>query len=269
LPCLIKTVNLSKCFVPSWGLKSAISALFGGHKRGKITALKDINFEVQKGEVFGLMGPNGAGKTTVIKILSTLILPTSGTAYVNGYELISDPLRVRASIGLVSGDERCLYWRLTGRENLEFFAAFYNLPPKLARYRIHRLVKLLELDELDRRVSEYSTGMRQRLCLIRSLLHDPPILFLDEPTKSLDPLTSERLRVFIRDELSKGQGKTILLTTHNPFEAAQICDRVGIMEAGYMLASGGIQELRVAAGVDKDTPLQEVYARLLKQRCRS
>src|SRR3989338_2498774 len=145
----------------------------------KTTALKGINLQVKEGEIFCLLGPNGSGKTTLLKILATLILPTGGTAYINGFEIISQPMAVKASIGLVTGEERSFYWRLTGRENLEFYATLYNLRPGIAKDRINYLINLLKIESPDRRVGEYSAGMKQRLGIARGLLHDPSVLLMD------------------------------------------------------------------------------------------
>lgn len=199
-----------------------------------ICVLNEVNFEVKQGEIFGIIGPNGAGKTTLLKILSTLILPTKGTAHINGYDIVKEQIKVKVSIGLVTGDERSFYWRLTGRKNLEFFATFYNIPKKLAKERIDYLTDLIKIENIDKRVGEYSSGMKQRLGIARSLLHNPPVLLMDEPTKSLDPGSSFELRLFLKEHLSKKEGKTIIIATHNLNEAKQICDNVCLLNQGKM-----------------------------------
>jgi ABC-2 type transport system ATP-binding protein len=210
----------------------------------EVTAVRDANIGVERGELFGLLGPNGAGKTTLIKLLSTLIVPTAGTARVNGYDLREEG-RIRASIGLVTGDERSFYWRLTGRQNLEFFAGLSGFSAHEAASTIEQVLELMGLDDqADERFQTYSTGMKQRLSVARGLLHDPPILFMDEPTKSLDPTATHRLHRLIRTDLVGRQGKTVLLTTHRLEEAEELCDRVAIMDQGLVRACGTLAELR-------------------------
>ena len=237
---LIETINLTKYFP-------------------KTTALKEINLHVKEGEIFCLLGPNGSGKTTLLKILATLILPTGGTAYINGFEIISQPMAVKASIGLVTGEERSFYWRLTGRENLEFYATLYNLRQRTAKDRINYLINLLKIESPDKRVGEYSAGMRQRLGIVRGLLHNPSVLLMDEPTKSLDPGITHELWTFIKDCLAKKEKKAIIITTHNLHEASQICDRLGILRNGELISSGTIEELKTKAGLPSTSSLEDVY----------
>ena len=228
----IKTEGLTKYFSPS------------------TIALDEVNLSVKEGEIFGVLGPNGAGKTTLLKILATLILPTQGEAYLAGYHLIKEPEKVKLSIGFYSGEERSLYWRLTGRENLSFFACLYNLSSDKSRIRIREILELLDLREPDKKVYLYSTGMRQRLSLARALIPEPPILLLDEPTKSLDPKSAHNIRKFIKEELVKQRGKTVLLVTHNLKEAEEICDRLTVMEKGKIKTTGSLEELKKANGKD-------------------
>ena len=188
----IETLELTKIFKPP--------GIFPWQSRSEdgVTALDRVSLQIPPGEIFGIMGPNGAGKTTLIKVLSTLILPTSGQAFIHGYNLLTQPERVKSLVGLVSGDDRSFYWRLSCRENLLFFAALYNLPPSQARSRIEELSCLLDLEDfLDRRYAQCSSGMKQRLALARSLIHRPRVLLMDEPTKSLDPGAAENLRHYI------------------------------------------------------------------------
>jgi ABC-type multidrug transport system ATPase subunit/ABC-type multidrug transport system permease subunit len=216
-------------------------------QKREITALEDINISAKQGELFGLLGPNGAGKTTLIKLLCTLVLPTSGTAWVNGYNILSDESQVKASIGLVTSDERSFYWRLTGRQNLEFFATLYELSSEQAQKRINELAYILSLEHvLDNRFCTYSAGMKQRLAIMRSLLNDPDILFMDEPTKTLDPIAAHRLREFIKDKLVKERGRTVILATHHLMEAEQLCDRIAIIDKGKIKAYGTIKEVKAA-----------------------
>lgn len=228
----------------------------------KTTALKEINLQVKEGEIFCLLGPNGSGKTTLLKILATLILPTKGTAYINGFEIISQPMAVKASIGLVTGEERSFYWRLTGRENLKFYAALYNLMPGIAKDRINYLLNLLKIESPDKRVGEYSAGMRQRLGIARGLLHNPSVLLMDEPTKSLDPGIMHELWTFIKDCLGKKEKKAVIITTHNLYEAGQVCDRLGILRNGELISSGTIEELKTKAGLPPAASLEDIYRKV-------
>ncbi len=208
-------------------------------------AVDHVNLGIPKGTLFGLLGPNGAGKTTMIKLLSTLLLPEEGTAYVNGFDITKQANQVRSSIGVVTGGERGLYWRLTGRENLLFFARLYGVREDKARPRIDELLKLVELDDrANDNVEKYSRGMKQRLHLIRGLVHDPPILLMDEPTLGLDPNSAVVIREFIKEKLQKDQGKTILLTTHYMEEADQLCDQIAVIDHGKIIAHGTPGELK-------------------------
>jgi len=218
------------------------SALFRGRKR-TVEALSGVSFEIRGGEIFGLLGPNGAGKTTTIKILSTLLLPDAGEAWVNGYHVVREARRVRESIGVSLYSDRGFYWKLSGRENLLYFASLYHLDPGWAKDRVDELLSLLGLEEdADRLVEEYSTGMKSKLNIARALLHDPPILFLDEPTIGLDPNSARKVREVVTE--LKRQGKTILLTTHNMFEADMLSDRVAIINKGRIIAVGNPSELK-------------------------
>jgi ABC-2 type transport system ATP-binding protein len=217
-----------------------------------IVALDDVDLSVKKGELFGLLGPNGAGKTTLVKILSTIIIPDAGTALVNGHDVLKEPGKVRASIGVVSSGERSLYWRLTARENLEYFARLYKVPDGVARRRISELLSLMGLeDRADELVEKYSSGMRQKLAIARAILHDPEVLLLDEPTLGLDPSFSRSIRVFIREELNRKQGKTILLTTHYMDEADQMCDRVAFINKGRIVAVDSPEKLKAIIGMNE------------------
>jgi ABC-2 type transport system ATP-binding protein len=199
-------------------------------------AVDRMDLKIAEGELFGLLGPNGAGKTTTIRMLATVLLPTEGTATVNGYDIVKEPEKVKESIGVLLMGERSVYWKLTGRENLEYFAAMYHIPPRFAEERIKFLLDLVDLsDRADDYVERYSSGMKQRLAIARSVIHDPPIIFMDEPTLGLDPSAARDLRSFIR-KLNKEEGKTILLTTHYMEEADQLCDRVAIMNHGRIIA---------------------------------
>ena len=204
-------------------------------KRERFRAVDGIDLVVEPGEIFGLLGPNGAGKTTTMKMLATLLIPTSGTIRVLGIDPLMRPREVRARLGAMLSGERSLYMKLTGRENLEYFAALYHVPPGETKARIEKVLAAVKLaDRADDYVERYSTGMRQRLALARALLPDPPLVVLDEPTVGLDPQASRDLRDRVRE--LKAQGRTVLLTTHYMEEADQLCDRVAIIDHGRIVA---------------------------------
>ncbi len=211
-----------------------------------LRAVDGLNLTIPEGEFFGLLGPNGAGKTTAIRMLCTLLEPTSGQALVNGYDAARQADAVRASIGVVFSSERALYWKLTGRENLAYYAALYHVPPEVCRRRIPELLELVELaDRADEYVERYSSGMKQRLALAKALLNDAPVLLLDEPTVGLDPQSARHVRDFIR-RLNREQGKTIILTTHYMEEADRLCDRVGVIDHGRIIALDRPASLKAA-----------------------
>ena len=212
----------------------------------EVEAVRGVDFEVQSGELFGLLGPNGAGKTTTIKMLITLLIPTSGTATVLGYDVVKDPREVRKRIGYVFGGERGVYERLSGLDNLRYFAELYGVPGKRIRPRIDELLELVGLKGREKeRVEGYSRGMKQRLHVARGLLHDPPVVFLDEPTIGLDPVGARELRATIASLTEAG--KTVLLTTHYMFEADELCDRIAVIAQGEIVAHGTPADLK--AGV--------------------
>jgi ABC-2 type transport system ATP-binding protein len=198
-------------------------------------AVDDVSLQIRRGEVFGLLGPNGAGKTTTIRMLCTLLEPTSGTALVNGFDINKEDNKVRQSLGTVLAGERSIYWKLTAKENLQYFAALYHIPPAVARQRIDELLKRMELTErANDLVEKFSTGMKQRVAISRALLARPPILLLDEPTLGLDPQAARKVRELVSE--LKDEGHTILLTTHYMEEADQLSDRIGIIDQGKIIA---------------------------------
>jgi ABC-2 type transport system ATP-binding protein len=208
-----------------------------------VEALLGISFEVERGELFGLLGPNGAGKTTTIKILTTLLLPSSGTARVAGFSPATEAREVRRRIGFVFGGDRGLYDRLSGLDNLRYFADLYRVPVGAKRTRIAELLELVGLTGREReRVETYSRGMRQRLHIARGLLHDPEIVFLDEPTIGLDPVGARELRDTIA--ALRAGGKSILLTTHYMYEADALCDRIAVIAGGKIVAAGTPADLK-------------------------
>jgi ABC-2 type transport system ATP-binding protein len=221
------------------GLRKVYTTTRGTFRRTKVdnVALAGIDLAIAPGELFGLLGPNGAGKTTTVKILTTLLLPTSGTARVLGRDVVTSTNEVRRRIGFVFGGERGLYWRLSGFDNLRYFADLYRIPPQVSKKRIAELLETLGLAGREHdKVEGYSRGMKQRLHLARGLLNDPDVLFLDEPTIGLDPVGARDLRVMVRGLADRG--KTIFLTTHYMFEADAICDRVAVIKKGQIVAQG-------------------------------
>jgi ABC-2 type transport system ATP-binding protein len=201
----------------------------------EIVAVDDISFEVYDGELFGLLGPNGAGKTTTVKMLTTMLIPTSGEARVLGLDVVRSAEALRSRIGFVFGGERGLYWRLSGYDNLRYFASLYHVDPAVSRKRIPYLLDLVGLsDRGQEKVEGYSRGMKQRLHIARTLLHDPQVLFLDEPTIGLDPVGARELRQVVRN--LQAEKKTILLTTHYMFEADALCQRIAVIDKGRIIA---------------------------------
>ena len=201
-----------------------------------VVALDGIDLDITEGEIHGLLGPNGAGKTTLVKILSTVLLPTDGTARVLGHDVVADTATVRPLISIVFGGERGLYWRLTARQNLEYFAALYKVPEREVASWAGGLLQRVGLgDRADSRVETYSRGMRQRLHLARGLISNPRVLFLDEPTVGLDPVAARDFRAMIGE--IRAEGRTILLTTHDMREAEEVCDRVTLIDHGRIIAT--------------------------------
>jgi ABC-2 type transport system ATP-binding protein len=214
-------------------------------RRADHLAVDNISLRIEPGELFGILGQNGAGKTTLIKMLCTALRPSAGSATVAGHDLVRDARRVRAAIGLVSGEERSFYWRLTGRQNLEFFAALYHVPPAVARRRIDDLLRRVELaDHADRPFRTYSTGMRQKLAIARGLLSEPQVLFMDEPTRSLDPISAQIVRRFVAEYIIGELGRTVILATHSMAEAEELCDRLALVRSGRVVAQGSVDQLR-------------------------
>ncbi|MGA9749570.1 MAG: ABC transporter ATP-binding protein [Nocardioides sp.] len=218
-------------------------------ERKEVEAVRGVSFDIAAGELFGLLGPNGAGKTTTIKMLITLLLPTGGSAEVLGHDVVADAREVRRHIGYVFGGDRGLYERLSALDNLRYFAELYGVPPREQRERIGMLLEMVGLTGREKeRVEGFSRGMRQRLHIARGLLHDPEVLFLDEPTIGIDPVGARELRGTIA--ALKEQGKTILLTTHYMFEADELCDRIAVIRGGEIVAEGApsVLKQRVTAG---------------------
>ncbi|MQC26449.1 MAG: ABC transporter ATP-binding protein [Chloroflexi bacterium] len=209
----------------------------------EVVAVDDVSFAVGDGELFGLLGPNGAGKTTTVKMLTTLLIPTSGSARVGGFDVEHESQKISSTIGFIFGGERGLYWRLSGIDNLRYFASLYHVEPAVAAKRIPYLLDLVGLkDRGNEKVEGYSRGMKQRLHIARALIHDPQILFLDEPTIGLDPVGARELRLVIRN--LQAEKKTILLTTHYMFEADMLCQRIAVIDKGNIVALDTPEELK-------------------------
>ncbi len=226
-------------------------------KTKRIEAVRGIDFAVGEGELFGLLGPNGAGKTTTIKMLITLLIPTAGVARVLGLDVVKEAREVRKRIGYVFGGERGVYERLSGYDNLRYFAELYGVPPKEQKRRIEELLELVGLAGREHERAEgYSRGMKQRLHVARGLLHDPEVLFLDEPTIGLDPVGAREVRATIASLTAAG--KTVLLTTHYMFEADALCDRIAVISQGSIVAEGTPTDLK--RGVAEGTVVEvEVF----------
>lgn len=223
-------------------------------KRKETLAVDHISFSILRGELFGIVGPNGAGKTTTIKMLTTLLLPSSGRASVLGYDIVKQPTEIRKRIGLIFGGERGLYYRITGRQNLKYFADLYGVEPGERERRIQSLLEMVGLtDRADERVEDYSRGMKQRLHIAKGLVNDPEVIFMDEPTIGLDPQAARDTREMIKDLVANG--KTIVLTTHYMFEADELCDRVGVITRGKIVALDSPSALKRLV---RDTSVVEV-----------
>ena len=234
--------NLSKTYpVPFRRLR----AFFRRPVKEPVEALRDVSFDVQTGEIFGLIGRNGAGKTTLTKIVATLVQPTNGTVSVRGHDSVAQDEFVRREIGLATAEERSFYWRLTSEQNLLFFARLHGLADRVAKQRIKDLFARLELDEVARRrFGELSTGNKQRLAVARAMLASPPVLLLDEPTRSLDPLAAARMREMIKSMAEQDPPVTIFLTSHNLAEVETLCARVAVISRGSIRALDTPKNLR-------------------------
>jgi len=235
-------------------------------ERKVVKAVDELSFSVGRGEIFGLLGPNGAGKTTTIKIMTTLLLPSAGTVEVLGLDVSRQHEALRPRIGVIFGGERSLYWRLSARENLQYFADLYRVPRARQRVLIPELLQQAGLQEAaDRPVETYSKGMKQRLTIVRGLVNDPEVLFLDEPTIGLDPVGAHELRELVAGLAHRGT--TIVLTTHYMAEAEMLCDRIGIIQQGKMVALDTPSELkRLAVGFSVvEAAVQNVSARDLER----
>ena len=220
---------------PQPGEKKRLFSFLQRRETTWFTAVDGVDLQIQRGEIFGLLGPNGAGKTTTIRMLCTMLEPSGGTARVNGYDVVRQSALVRQNLGTVLAGDRSIYWKLSGKENLEYFAALYHIPPALAKQRVAELLERMELKErANDLVEKYSTGMKQRIAISKALLARPPILLLDEPTLGLDPQAARKVRELVTE--LKNEGHTILLTTHYMEEADLLSDRIGIIDKGKIIA---------------------------------
>ncbi len=234
--------KISKKFVKTRG-----SRFKRDREKKTIQALDRLDLRIHEGEIFGLLGPNGAGKTTLVKILTTIVIPDSGIAKINGFDVVKESRQARASFGAtIGGGERSTYWKMTGQENLIFFGRMYGLTKNEAKNRaIHLLDQMQLTDKAHERVENYSTGMKMKVNFARSLISNAPILIFDEPTLGLDPSFARGLRLYIKNVLQKEGGKTILLTTHYMAEADQLSDRVALIDNGKIIDLSTPDELKL------------------------
>lgn len=232
--------QLSKRFPQSGGWRQILR----GGSMPSIDALRGISLDVAPGEFYGLLGANGAGKTTLMKVIATLIVPDDGSVHVDGHEVRTSPAEVRRHMSLSLASERGLFWRLSARENLRIFAELHDVPSREVTARVTQALEDVGLVEAaERRVREFSSGMMQRLLIARALLPQPRLLLLDEPTRSLDPVSARAFRAFLKDELSQRRQCAVLLATHSPEEAFDLCRRVAIMDRGRIVAEGSARDL--------------------------
>jgi sodium transport system ATP-binding protein len=219
-----------------------LSKRFQDLRRGSVSALEDVSFDVRPGEIYGLLGPNGAGKTTCLRILSTVLTPTSGTAHVAGHNVATDPTAVRASIGFMSGNTG-IYDRMTAWELVEYFGRLYGMPEPVLQKRLDEIFTTLQMHEFrDMLGSKMSTGMRQKVSIARTIIHNPPVLIFDEPTSGLDVLVARAVLKAIAS--LRDQGKCIIYSTHIMREVEKLCDRIAIIHKGRILAAGTLRELQ-------------------------
>ncbi len=236
-----------------------LSKVFRDPKRGEVRALDGVSFRCQAGQVFGLLGVNGAGKTTCLRILGTILQPSSGTATVVGFDVVGQPERVRASIGFLS-TATALYGRLTAQETVEYFGRLHGLTEDVLRERLDGIFSTFGMNEFrHRRCDQLSSGMKQKVSIARTLVHDPPVMIFDEPTHGLDVLTARTVVGFIRD--CRARGKTVIFSTHVMREAEKLCDAIAIIHNGKILAEGTLAALRERTGVQD---LDNVFVKLVE-----
>jgi sodium transport system ATP-binding protein len=235
-----------------------LTKIFHDRKKGEIRAADAVSFRVEAGSIYGLLGANGAGKTTTLRLIATLLKPTSGTATVGGHDVVTDSDRVRANVGFLAAST-ALYGRLTAREMIAYFGRLNGMDGAALRERIRSLADQLDMHEfLDRRCDKLSTGMKQKTSIARTLVHDPQVMIFDEPTLGLDVMTARSIIAFVRE--CRGRGKTVLYSTHVMSEAEKLCDRIGIIHGGTLRAEGTLAELRARTG---ETDLEECFIRIV------
>ncbi len=232
---------------------------FYDKKRGKIRAVDGVSFRCEPGRIYGLLGANGAGKTTTLRILATILEPTEGTACVAGYDVVTQPEKVRASVGFLS-TATALYARLSAREMVEYFGRLHGLDEATLHRRIAQIFDRLEMNEFrDRRCDKLSTGMKQKVSIARTLVHDPPVMIFDEPTLGLDVMTARTIVGFIRE--CREHGKTVIFSTHVMSEAEKLCDAIGIIHDGRILVEGTLEDLRRRYA---QHDLEEIFVRVVE-----
>ena len=238
-----------------------LTKMFRDRKRGEVRAVEGISFRCEPGQIYGLLGANGAGKTTTLRLLATLLKPSSGTALVAGCDAVREPEKVRARIGFLSTGT-ALYGRLTARETVEYFGRLHGVDEDLLQARLREVFATLAMGEFeDRRCDKLSSGMKQKVSIARTLVHDPPVMIFDEPTVGLDVMTARTIVQFIRD--CRQRGKTVIVSTHVMSEAEKLCDRIGIIDRGRLLVDGTLAELRTQYGV---TDLEDIFVRVVEGR---
>lgn len=231
-----------------------LTKTFRDKKRGLIHAVEDVSFRVAPGQIYGLLGANGAGKTTTLRLLATLLQPTSGTASVAGCDVLTQAQQVRANVGFLAAST-ALYGRLTARETLAYFGRLHGLTAEEIETRTHRLADELDMHEfLDRRCDTFSTGMKQKTSIARTLIHDPVVMIFDEPTLGLDIMAARTIVRFVRE--CRGRGKTVIYSTHIMSEVEKLCHVIGIIHGGRLLAEGTLDELR---GRYRENDLEEIF----------
>jgi sodium transport system ATP-binding protein len=233
--------------------------VFQDKKRGEVRAVNDVSFICKPGQIYGLLGANGAGKTTTLRMLATILEPTSGTARVAGFDLMKDPENVRANVGFLS-TATALYGRLTAQEMVEYFGRLYGLDDSTIERRINEIFTRLEMNDFrDRRCDKLSTGMKQKVSIARTLVHDPPVMIFDEPTIGLDVMAARTIVQFIRE--CRDNGKTVIFSTHVMSEVEKLCDQIGIIHGGRLLAEGTLADLRQQYALHD---LEDIFVRIVE-----
>jgi sodium transport system ATP-binding protein len=233
--------------------------VFQDKKRGEVRAVNDVSFICKPGQIYGLLGANGAGKTTTLRMLATILEPTDGTARVAGFDLMKDPENVRANVGFLS-TATALYGRLTAQEMVEYFGRLYGLDDPTIERRIDQIFARLEMNDFrDRRCDKLSTGMKQKVSIARTLVHDPPVMIFDEPTLGLDVMAARTIVQFVRE--CRDHGKTVIFSTHIMSEVEKLCDHIGIIHDGKLLAEGTLTELRQKFGMQD---LEDIFVSIVE-----